>query len=517
MAFAWASHLHSAIETHSYYLSMTTLPLLPLASLQIIITPLWLLSLGVTAAVLVLALVYGLIRLTSRRATETINVAARDGLLTPLVYLAGVFVLLAFSATTTMPWREALDSIQRLATVGTTVVPDQTIPPGAEDHPVAVEFRASELVRYDIRSDQDLWISAEKGRAYVAPEITVLGNEPYEWDPAKKYPRVFQEEVTTLYVTNESDLPATLQFRYTTEVEMPEVHHLPIVFATVLGIVAVYFLCLTLVPGLATVAIGTAKEAISRPLFTLLLVVGGVLITVLVVIPANTFGEDIKPYTETCLTAIMLLGIVFALLTASTTVSDEIEGKTALTMLSKPVSRRQFVLGKFAGIVWPLLVMFLILGTILLFWISVKVDYDAGEASKGDPAWQLCYSTMMSAVPGLVLAFFATVTFTAISVAISTRLAMLPNLIICFTIYVIGNLLPQVVQSSAGELPAVSFTGKLLAVVLPVLNHFNIAPAIAAGQPVEYQYILLAAAYCLLYSTAAMLMALFFFEDRDLA
>ena len=38
---------------------------------------------------------------------------------------------------------------------------------------------------------------------------------------------------------------------------------------------------------------------------------------------------------------------------------------------------------------------------------------------------------MIGIVPGLVLAFMETVVLTAISVAISTRLPMLPNLVIC--------------------------------------------------------------------------------------
>ncbi len=490
--------------------------MLPLCNLQLVLTSPWLLSLGVTAAVILLAIAYGIISLVSRRGTETIHQAIGDGLLTPLAYVAGAFVLLAIGGLFTMPWQDTLESLQRLPLVG----PDtqtMSIPAGEEDFAVAVDFRADELQKYKFRSDQNIRIATETGRAFSDPDFTIEAGVPYEWDPSKKYSRVFQETVTQLYVTNEGTVPAQLEFDYTTEVEMPEVHHLPIVVLSVLGIVAIYFLLTAIFPHLMTVAVGTAKEAMTRPLYTLLIVIGTVLISALVVVPANTFGEDIKPYIDTCLTAIMLLGVIFALLTASTTVADEIEGKTALTMLSKPISRHEFVLGKFVGILWPLLVMFVVLGAVLLIWISVKVDYDAGEASKGDPDWQLCYSTMMSAVPGLVLGFFQATIFTAISVAISTKFSMLPNLIICFVIYVIGNLLPQVVESSAGDLPVVSFTGKLLAVVLPVLNHFNIGPAIAAGQPVPIEYLGVAALYTLLYCTAAMLLALLFFEGRDLA
>ena len=78
---------------------------------------------------------------------------------------------------------------------------------------------------------------------------------------------------------------------------------------------------------------------------------------------------------------IMVLAILVSLWTASVSVADEIEGRTALTLLSKPVSRRQFVLGKFLGIIWANFLMFVVLGSWMLIWVSYKVVYDARETS----------------------------------------------------------------------------------------------------------------------------------------
>src|SRR5205814_7094850 len=43
-------------------------------------------------------------------------------------------------------------------------------------------------------------------------------------------------------------------------------------------------------------------------------------------------------------------------------IGEELEGRTALTLMSKPVSRRQFLLGKFVGILLAALLMFGLLG-----------------------------------------------------------------------------------------------------------------------------------------------------------
>ena len=68
----------------------------------------------------------------------------------------------------------------------------------------------------------------------------------------------------------------------------------------------------------------------------------------------------------------------------------------------------------------------------------------------------------MRVIPGLLLAFFESVVIASISVAVSTRLAMLPNLVICGSIYVLGHLAALIVRSSAGEIVYVKFIGQLL-------------------------------------------------------
>jgi len=68
-----------------------------------------------------------------------------------------------------------------------------------------------------------------------------------------------------------------------------------------------------------------------------------------------------------------------------------------------------------------------------------------------------------------------------------------------------------------GQFAIVGFVGRFLAAVLPVLDHFSMETAISTNQAVPGIYLLATAAYCLLYSTAAMLLALLLFEDRDLA
>jgi hypothetical protein len=149
--------------------------------------------------------------------------------------------------------------------------------------------------------------------------------------------------------------------------------------------------------------------------------------------------------------------------------------------------------------------------------VAYKLPYDAREASLPDPTMWDCQKEMLQIAPGLALAFMETVVLTAISVAISTRLPMLANLIICSAVYVLGHLVPILANSAVGQIEFVRFVANLLAAVLPVLDHFNISAGIAGGQDVPAVYLAWAALYCLTYSAVAMLVALLLFEDRDLA
>ena len=80
--------------------------------------------------------------------------------------------------------------------------------------------------------------------------------------------------------------------------------------------------------------------------------------------------------------------------------------------------------------------------------VAYKPIYDAKEASLGTPEWQTCYLEMIRLAPGLALAFMEALIFTALSVAISTRLPLLANMTICLVIYALGHLTPLVVESS---------------------------------------------------------------------
>jgi len=496
---------------------------------------------GCLAAALLAAT--AIIILSSRKALAETDIALREGVLWPLVITALVMAGCAlFGLFIVRKPVELLDSLRRwpvLAIEGNKVFVQEleAVPPGSFEEPAEqilnVHFRKDEIQALAVTSDQHVRVRSEPFSAILDTfaahvSLDVPASDSKVWRRAEASGNPFkQAEVTKLYAKNLGNAKATVRLTVLRQIANPEMLLAPVMAVSMAIVFFSYLLQRAAFPKLAAVALSTAKSDMAQPLYAILMVGGIFGLIVFVFIPYNTFGDDIKQLKDSGLSLILVLCVLQSVWAASSSVAEEVEGKTALTVLSKPVSRRDFILGKFVGIGWSTGLMAIIFGILLLVTVAYKPIYDYREggyeinhqAMNNDPTWHDCHREMVQTVPGIVLAYLETLVIAALSVAISTRLPAIANFLISFAIYVLGHLTPLLVQSQvvAQQLPPVVFFGRLIATVLPVLDHFNIQASVAAGVPVPLQYLLWSLVYCALYSAIAMLLALTLFEDRDLA
>jgi ABC-type transport system involved in multi-copper enzyme maturation permease subunit len=445
--------------------------------------------------------------------TTVILATAAFGVIGLLVAFEPRGLMMSFSR---IPFVGQVQSYHEIPATDQAVLDDPSRDP--PQYPVDVAFRATELKRLVFRSSENLSVDTVQSNEFdIDPVFEVASGEVLEWTNTGENSPFVDENVTQIYVRNYSTSDADLYLTTITQPKFPEARSMLITAVAVIAVVFLYLAQLAVMPRVSAVSLSTFKSEVAQPLFMIVLVAGIVLLALFIWLPYNTFGEDIKMLKDSGMTLIMVLCIIQAVWAASTSVSDEIEGRTALTVLSKPIGRRSFIIGKYLGIFWTIAVLFAVLGLCLLICVSYKPIYDAREAAEAEATWQLCHLEVMGVVPGLVLAFMETVVLAAVSVAISTRLPMLANFIICFSIYVLGHLTPLVVQSSVSMFEPVRFVAELVATVLPNLDHFNIQAAVAAGVSVPYDYLGWSLVYCLIYGVIALMLALVLFEDRDLA
>jgi ABC-type transport system involved in multi-copper enzyme maturation permease subunit len=426
---------------------------------------------------------------------------------------------------------ELITSIQRWPFTGpnlrTVALPAPQVGQPPPERAVDVWVRADEVRYMTFESNEPLEISLRPAQPSEAEArqasreesfmLEVKADQLTAWVRGAPTSLPLPEgDIERLYVRNVGEGPARLELNVFTAPPIREVAAVPVTALCVLLLCLAYLVQRSWMPRLSAVALATSMSEVAQPLFIILIGIGTFLLLLFLVLPFNTFGEDIKMLKTTGMQLVLVLCIIQAVFSAGTSVSEEIEGKTALTVLSKPITRIQFIVGKFLGIVWTVGLMFLILGAVFVFVVAYKPLYDGNEGGE-EVVWQQCHDEVMRLIPGLALAFMETVVLTAISVAISTRLAMLANFSICFGIYVLGHLTALIVQSSVAEFEPVAFVGQLIATVFPVLDHFNVEAAVSGGADVPLEYLGWTMLYCLMYVTLAMLMALVLFEDRDVA
>jgi hypothetical protein len=307
-------------------------------------------------------------------------------------------------------------------------------------------------------------------------------------------------------------------------------------------LVVVFVVLLGIWPRGAAVGLAAFAEGVRQPMFWLLTVIGIVLMMIMPILPYFTFGEDLKMVKELGYDTIMLLTGLFVVLAASMSISEEIEGRTAITLMSKPVSRRQFLLGKFVGI---LMAAFLMTGLLAMMYFMIlwfKPVYDredfippqvimdqrffpeglgaAVNAFWAGILWWFAETAITGS--GLVLGFCQVMVLLAIAVSLATRLPMVVNVPVCAAIFLLGHLTPILAQVSDQRGSALlQFVAQLFAALLPGLDFLNVGPALTRDPLPEtvpfLQYMALSAGYAVIYTAIALLFGLILFEDRDLA
>lgn len=298
------------------------------------------------------------------------------------------------------------------------------------------------------------------------------------------------------------------------------------------------------------VALAAYREGWRQPMFWLIIVFAIGLTWFSVCIPYFTFGDDYKMMKQIGFDVVMLAAGLFGVLGASMSISEEIEGRTAVTLMSKPVNRRQFLIGKFIGILMACLAMSLVIGWNLNFALRVMPEFDKINAVQ-DPMSQQTEKVFLpvfdSAVPssagkimahgaglwfadtfahslGIALGFGQVMILVAIASALATRIPFVVNLVLFLVIYFLGHLAPVIVKVTEGGgagMGLVGFLGKLFDVLLPALEFFNMGPAIIRESPLDLWsfawYVATVFGYAIIYTMIALLVGLILFEDRDLA
>ena len=280
----------------------------------------------------------------------------------------------------------------------------------------------------------------------------------------------------------------------------------------------------------------TYYEALLQPFTVIVLAAGWLLIMAGSFIPFFTLGEDTKMYRDVATQFVLMFPMVIMVFAAGKVIDEEIENRTMLTLLSKPIARWQVIVGKYLGVVCLALVAIVVLGIAAMMFSYVRFMDDMridlmvarqGGAKELNAMLATNTKAVIAMVPLMTLQFLQVATLAAISVAISTRWGLALNMTIVALLYVGANLAPGL--HGAGFESHVQWLLEHAAYMLPYLSNFDLSPLLIYGRysyqndvpdvttlAQVWQYVGLAAVYALMYIGAALSVAVALFRTREL-
>jgi len=324
-------------------------------------------------------------------------------------------------------------------------------------------------------------------------------------------------------------------------------------------------------PPIFSIARNAFLEAIRQPIFIVLVLVGLLAMVCNVNLAAFTMGEDEKLLVDLGLSTLFLVGLLLAAFTASSVLSKEIENKTVLTVVSKPVTRAAVIVGKFLGVAAALGVGYYVLTLAFLMAVRHKPQMGMGSEEIYDgpvltfsllfgllalltagllnylyrrpfpSTLTACLAVLLTVAVGICSClardwwlqspltdfnpqlfyavgqvFLAILVLSAAAIAASTRVNQVITLLICCGLFLLGLVSEFFLGRSLAD--DASLLTRLLAplyLAVPNLQVFWAADALAQGHAITPEYFASVAAYAAVLITALLSLAILLFQRRD--
>ena len=231
-------------------------------------------------------------------------------------------------------------------------------------------------------------------------------------------------------------------------------------------------------------------------LFVLLLIAGAIFLGEL------SAGEEAKIIVDLGLSSMLLFGAFIAIFVGVGLVYKEIERRTLYAILSKPIGRGQFLLGKYIGLCATLLVNVTVMG----LGLSLALAY----IRRGwDPL-------IIKVWPAVLLIYFELTIITAVALLFSSFSSPALSALLTFFVFIIGHFSADLKMLAAtNNNPAVRFLFLALYYLLPNFSHYSVITAAAHGLAPGGSSTALAIAYACIYSAVLLAAATLIFSRRN--
>jgi Cu-processing system permease protein len=264
---------------------------------------------------------------------------------------------------------------------------------------------------------------------------------------------------------------------------------------------------------LPAIALNVFRESVRDRVFYNLLLFAVLLVGASVLVGQMTAGQDVKIIKDLGMAATSLFGLFIAVFIGIGLVWKEVERRSVYSLIAKPVTRPELVVGKYIGLAFTLLANVAVMAAVLylvlafMYWSAPPSLRAVWEAPAMDPAL----------LKAFLLIYAQLLMVTAIALFFSTFSSPMLSAALTFGFYVIGHFNADLKHFDAvvTSTPLV-WTLRALYYLLPNLAPFDVTAQVVHGQPVTAGFMLMTIGYAALYVAFLLTAACVIFSRRDL-
>lgn len=256
-----------------------------------------------------------------------------------------------------------------------------------------------------------------------------------------------------------------------------------------------------------SIAKTTVGEAIRRRVLLIILMIGVLLLSIVPSLGVLSARSETTTMVSTMFFVLRFTSALIAIILTVYMIPNEIERRTIYTILSKPVQRWQFLLGKYFGAVFALAMMIGLMSIVMIVLFSVFRHPDPSKL------FELARQSLLYFVEMSLLA--------AVAIFFSTFTTPLVNFFVSIGMWLVGtvlNPLYDTISNNASGSVIMKNIAKLITTILPNFANYDTKnPIINPGQTIrnETAYYLQITGYGMLYIAILLIAGILIFDRRE--
>ena len=260
------------------------------------------------------------------------------------------------------------------------------------------------------------------------------------------------------------------------------------------------------------VAVNVFKESVRDKVLYNLVAFATLLIAVSYLLGQLTAGQDMKIVKDLGLAAIASFGRLIAVFIGIGLVWKEVERRSIHSLLSKPMRRYEFILGKYAGLALTLFVNVAIM-TVAFYAVLAYMNTQFPESAR--LSWP-APATDPGMLRAIALIFLELLLVTAVALFFSTFSSPFLSAALTLGLWVTGHFNDDLRSfETAVDSPVAAYVARGLYYVLPNFGAFDIKTQVVYALPVTGSYMVATSAYAVVYIALLLTGAVAIFSRRD--